>query len=102
ASRDMILRGDYVIPWFNGEMRLKKPPLFYWLQAGSFRVFGESEFAARLPSALGCLLLVALAVAFAWRAAPGTPATRRRTALRAGAILVTMPLVFACSHLAII
>jgi 4-amino-4-deoxy-L-arabinose transferase-like glycosyltransferase len=107
ASRDMILRGDYVIPWFNGAMRLKKPPLFYWLQAGSFQVFGEREFAARLPSALGCLLLVALTVVFAWRAAPGGPgpgseAVRRRTALRAGAILVTMPLVFACAHLAII
>jgi len=45
---------------WNGESYLKKPPLLFWTLAGSFKAFGENEFAARLPSVamgLGTLLL---------------------------------------------
>lgn len=52
ASREMIQRGDYVVPWFNGAWRFDKPILIYWCQAASYRVFGENAFAARLPSVL--------------------------------------------------
>ena len=52
ASREMLQRGDYVVPWFNGNWRFDKPILIYWCQAASYRVFGENPFAARLPSAL--------------------------------------------------
>jgi len=52
ASREMLQRHDLVIPWFNGGYRFDKPPLIYWCQMASFRMFGENPFAARLPAAL--------------------------------------------------
>ena len=52
ASREMLQRGDYVVPWFNGHWRFDKPVLIYWCQSLSYRIFGENDFAARFPSAL--------------------------------------------------
>ncbi len=52
ASREMIQRGDYVVPWFNGQWRFDKPVLIYWCQIASYRLLGVNDFAARLPSAL--------------------------------------------------
>ncbi len=52
ASREMIQRGDYVVPWFNGHWRFDKPVLIYWCQIASYRVLGVNDFAARLPSVL--------------------------------------------------
>jgi len=56
ASREMIERGDYVVPRFNNQLRLDKPPLAYWTQVASFRIFGENDFAARFPSAIAAAL----------------------------------------------
>jgi 4-amino-4-deoxy-L-arabinose transferase-like glycosyltransferase len=50
ASREMIERDDYVVPYFNNHLRLDKPPLTYWAQVASYRIFGENDFAARFPS----------------------------------------------------
>ena len=62
ASREMIQRSDYIVPWFNDHWRLYKPALIYWCQIASYRVLGVNDFAARLPSALfttgAALLLV--------------------------------------------
>src|SRR5580698_8385058 len=52
ASREMLQRGDYVLPWFNGQWRFDKPILIYWCQSFSYRLLGVNGFAARLPSAL--------------------------------------------------
>ena len=52
ASREMVLRRDYIVPWFNDEWRLYKPALIYWCQIASYRAFGINDFAARLPSVL--------------------------------------------------
>lgn len=52
ASREMIQRGDYVVPWFNGQWRFDKPVLIYWCQMASYQMFGENGFAARFPSVL--------------------------------------------------
>ncbi|MGC9940651.1 MAG: glycosyltransferase family 39 protein [Verrucomicrobiota bacterium] len=52
ASREMIQRGDYIVPFFNGNYRFDKPILIYWCQSTSYRIFGENDFAARLPSVL--------------------------------------------------
>lgn len=57
ASREMIQRGDYVVPYFNNQLRLDKPPLTYWAQVASYHVFGENDFAARFPSAIAAALL---------------------------------------------
>jgi 4-amino-4-deoxy-L-arabinose transferase-like glycosyltransferase len=64
ASREMIERGDYVVPFFNDRYRFDKPPLTYWCQVASYRLLGENDFAARLPSAVAAAL-VAVAL-FAW------------------------------------
>ena len=52
AGREMRQRGDGVVPWFNGDYRFDKPPLIYWCEVAAYEVFGENEFAARLPGAL--------------------------------------------------
>ena len=49
---EMLLRGDWVTPTLNGAPYLNKPPLLYWLVAGSYTLFGVTEWAARLPLAL--------------------------------------------------
>ncbi|HEX4652674.1 MAG TPA: glycosyltransferase family 39 protein [Candidatus Udaeobacter sp.] len=64
ASREMIERADYIVPYFNNQLRLDKPPLAYWAQSVSYRVFGESDFAARFPSAIAAALTAV--VIFAW------------------------------------
>jgi 4-amino-4-deoxy-L-arabinose transferase-like glycosyltransferase len=64
ASREMIERGAYIVPYFNNQLRLDKPPLTYWAQTVSYRVFGENDFAARLPSAIAAALTAL--VIFAW------------------------------------
>ena len=64
ASREMIERGDYVVPHFNNQLRLDKPPLAYWAQVASYKIFGENDFAARFPSAVAAAL-VALSI-LAW------------------------------------
>ena len=52
ASREMILRGDYIVPFFNDAYRFDKPILIYWCQAASYQIFGVNDFAARVPSVL--------------------------------------------------
>jgi 4-amino-4-deoxy-L-arabinose transferase-like glycosyltransferase len=52
CAREMFQRGDWVVPTFNSELRTDKPPLVCWLMIGAYQLFGISEFAARLPSAL--------------------------------------------------
>ncbi|MBK8976621.1 MAG: glycosyltransferase family 39 protein [Planctomycetes bacterium] len=45
---EMLERDSYLTPWLNGEPRLQKPPLLYWLSCLSYAVLGPSPFAARL------------------------------------------------------
>lgn len=52
VARAMADSGDWVTPRLNGEPWFEKPILYYWGAALSFRIFGVSEAAARLPSAL--------------------------------------------------
>ena len=52
AGREMFESGDRLTPTFNGELRVAKPALLYWLMDQSYRLFGVNEFAARFPSAL--------------------------------------------------
>lgn len=52
VAREMFERGDLVVPWFNQALFSHKPPFMYWMMIGAYHVFGVTEFAARLPSAL--------------------------------------------------
>jgi len=57
--REMLARGEWVVPTLQGEPYLDKPPLMYWLVNLSYRAFGVSDAAARLVPALavhGCIL----------------------------------------------
>ena len=64
ATREMMERHDYVVPYFNAAYRFDKPPLTYWAQAASYSVFGANDFAARFPSAVAAAL--AAVVLFHW------------------------------------
>jgi 4-amino-4-deoxy-L-arabinose transferase-like glycosyltransferase len=64
ASREMIERDNYIVPYFNNQLRLDKPPLTYWAQVASYHIFGENDFAARLPSAIAAALTAL--IIFAW------------------------------------
>lgn len=52
AAREMLVRGDWITPTFNGELRTAKPVLLYWLQMVAYLALGVNEAAARLPSVL--------------------------------------------------
>lgn len=55
---EMHRAGEWVTPTLASEPWLEKPPLYYWLAGAAFAVLGETEAAARLPSALAALALV--------------------------------------------
>jgi 4-amino-4-deoxy-L-arabinose transferase-like glycosyltransferase len=67
ATREMLVRGDYVSTWLNGQPRFDKPILTYWLQAATVRLLGLDEFALRLPSALAATAWIAAIHAFVRR-----------------------------------
>jgi 4-amino-4-deoxy-L-arabinose transferase-like glycosyltransferase len=51
-AREMVVAGDYVTPRDDFELYFEKPPLVYWANAASIKIFGANEFAVRLPAAL--------------------------------------------------
>src|SRR5512138_213450 len=79
--REMLELGDFVTPHLNYVKYFEKPPLLYWLNALSFSLFGQNEFAARLPCACAGLLTI-LAVYWLGRELLG-----RRTGLLAAVVL---------------
>ena len=73
-AREMLVRKDWLIPHLNLLPYLEKPPLVYWLTALGFKVFGYTEAAARLPSAVSALGGVFLAYGLGralWGPGPG-------------------------------
>ena len=59
VSREM-LHGAWLIPHWNGQLWLEKPPLTLWITAVFFKLFGVSEFWARAGSAFSGIALVAV------------------------------------------
>lgn len=57
-GRQMVMSGDWIVPTLNRTPFYDKPPLFYWLVAGSFQLFGVSDAVARLPAALAAFLTI--------------------------------------------
>jgi 4-amino-4-deoxy-L-arabinose transferase-like glycosyltransferase len=60
AAREMAQSGDWLSPTLNGAPRFAKPAFLYWLISSAYRLFGISEFAARLPSAVFGTALILL------------------------------------------
>jgi 4-amino-4-deoxy-L-arabinose transferase-like glycosyltransferase len=61
ASRQMLVTGDWITPFFNGQTRFDKPALIYWCQAIAYAIMGVNEWSARIPSALAAMTVIALA-----------------------------------------
>jgi 4-amino-4-deoxy-L-arabinose transferase-like glycosyltransferase len=57
-AREMLVRRNFVTPYIDGIRFFDKPPLMYWLAAGSMHLFGVHDWAGRLPLALLMLALL--------------------------------------------
>ena len=86
VAREMAAGGDLVVPHLAGMPYLDKPPAFFWITALSVRALGNSPQAARLPSMIASLLVLAL-IGRAARRAGGM-----RFALLAPVLLAAAPL----------
>jgi 4-amino-4-deoxy-L-arabinose transferase-like glycosyltransferase len=61
SAREMIVTGNFSQVQIDFHPFLEKPPLFFWMQAISMKLFGINEFAARFPNAvIGIFTLVIL------------------------------------------
>ena len=58
-TREMLHSGSWLVPLLDGRPYIDKPVLFHWLQGLSMLTLGETEFAARLPSAVAAIVLFA-------------------------------------------
>ena len=52
CAREMLERGDFIVPTFNYELRTDKPPLHYYFMILGYKIFGVNEFSARFFSAV--------------------------------------------------
>ena len=71
VAREMLERHDWVTPVLGGRPWLEKPPLYYWQAMLAYAIFGVSDWAARLSSALDAILLVLSVYFFLRRFRPG-------------------------------
>src|SRR5664280_2148036 len=61
SAREMLVTGNFSRVQIDFHPFWEKPPLFFWMQALSMKLFGINEFAARFPNALiGILTLLTL------------------------------------------
>lgn len=104
----MVESGDWFTPHLSAALpHFTKPPLLYWLLAGSMSLLGRNEWALRLPGGIAGVLTMLLTFALARRLAPADPllaAAIQATALLpfVGAHLVTTdPLLMLCETLAV-
>jgi hypothetical protein len=58
CAREMIISGNYAYPTIAYQPFYEKPPLFFWIQTISMKIFGINEFAARFPNALVGLFVI--------------------------------------------
>jgi 4-amino-4-deoxy-L-arabinose transferase-like glycosyltransferase len=82
-ARNMLTTGDYVTARVDGISYLEKPPLIYWMIAGSYKIFGVHDWASRLPVSLFCIGLVLLTALF------GEWAFERKIGFYAGLVMAT-------------
>ena len=91
---EMLRSGDWLVPTLDGLPFFHKPPLFYWITAGSMAVFGPSVAAARAAAWLASTVLVTGLFVF----------TRRWGSVRQAwitvAVLATVPLFYGAAQYA--
>ncbi len=93
TAKEMVLSGDWISPQIYGTYWYDKPIFLYWLLCLSYAVFGFTDFAARLPSALFGTLSVIIAVWYMLRRYQ-----RVWPALLLAAMTITSLEVWAVSH----
>lgn len=76
---EMWLRGDFLVPYLNGEAYHHKPPLLFWLIQAGWALFGVNDWWPRLVAPLLSLLNLMLAAGLARRLWPDLPQTARLT-----------------------
>ncbi|MFW6143409.1 MAG: ArnT family glycosyltransferase [Patescibacteria group bacterium] len=64
VAREMVERNDFLTLFWNKQTFFEKPPLYFWLTAGMFKLFGVSEFTARFWSAWAGVLGVGVVYVF--------------------------------------
>lgn len=92
VAREMFASGDYISTRLCGCLWFEKPVLLYWMSTASYHLFGVSEFAARLPSALSALFTVTLLYLVLVRAGFS------RLAMTASLVLGTSGIFIAYAH----
>src|SRR4051795_283082 len=50
CGQEMLQRGDWIVPTFNGQLRTDKPILLYWCMLAVYNLLGVSELTAPLPA----------------------------------------------------
>lgn len=95
ATREMVERGDWIVPTFNGDVRFDKPVLTYWMMRAGYAVCGFGETGARVHS-LAATIATVLAIALA-----GARWVGRRAALTAAVGFATCLQVFIHGQLAL-
>src|SRR3954467_6047224 len=58
VAREMLERHDWITPVLGGKAWLEKPPLYYWQAMVAYRIFGVSDWSARIPSAVDATVMV--------------------------------------------
>lgn len=66
ASKHMINTGNFITPYYNGDLRLEKPPMTYWIVSLGYYLFGINEFGLRFFHALLGLLTGLITFLLAW------------------------------------
>ena len=70
VAREMLARRDWITPTLGGQPWLEKPILYYWQAIVAYKIFGVSDWAARLPSAIDATLMVVAVFLFLRRFRP--------------------------------
>ena len=93
VPRQMLASGDWVTPRWNGEAFFDYPVWGYWMVAISYKLFGLTAWAARLPAALAATATVFALFAVVFRLAPSEEGQRARVgrALLCATVLTLSP-----------
>jgi 4-amino-4-deoxy-L-arabinose transferase-like glycosyltransferase len=94
-TREMLHSGSWLVPLLDGKPFIDKPVLFHWLQGASVLLLGETEFAARLPTALSAIGLFAIT---RW---VGNALFSEEVGSLGALMFATIPATFALSSIAI-
>jgi 4-amino-4-deoxy-L-arabinose transferase len=100
--REMIAGGDWVVPRLDGVRYFEKPAMGYWVYAAAMLLFGQNNFAVRLPSALAVGLSAILIFLLAARATNKEETPNHGIAALATIIFLTCFEVFGVGNTAVL